>query len=1176
MPALANPATWRTSPYSAEFFCAVIKPPVVFAARVNQSSFSYPLAEVTFDDATTGAYTDLSAGLLVCFGTSAGASDLGRQRIRKAATSSVLYIGWSSQGARDGEVNLQDNAYITVYDLRQVWARVPRILSDGTIYKDYDLAYTDGIYPPPVANIGPGYAELVDDTTSLITVNFADAGSFATANGATITSREWVFPGGTPSTSSSTNPGNVTFPAGFRYAALTVTDSNGKTHTAYAPVFAATKTGANRPTKCEITEHSRRAEGQRMTIRLHEDLPEADYPDGCLVMVWARERYGSTVGSLAGPSGRQHMVFIGWVDTEQHRIAEAQQGLTKDSTLSLIDVAGRLDKLPGFPQQIACKLSMSKWTDMQISTAPANMARFVHYILNWHSTALELADFVWAGSDYPFTILNSEGTSLYEQADQRCQAIGHRLTCNAWGQLKMKVDPQLLASGDRTSTVIVDLTERDWTDIQYTHTRPPRVHWANGAALLISSALDDGSFKPIPVFCRAPGTAPGQGVGTTSTNYQLVKTKTELYVREGNRYATRANAMQGEFRLTCRGGEAGIDPADMEWVRLTVSAGNRFRRGLSFTNERFLPVEISYRYDHRQGYREASLVLEREASGSPAVDIPVPESNISVGSWEISIPNLESFSIPPIDWGGTITFNPVNEVVIDPRPGKAATRGRFFGAVKNGYVFRLIFPAGVATFEDISPTAEQRTLLGASIQLVADAFNYKKLWLYGANAILFCSDATIDSPKWQVAIVIPATGTWRQIYDFTKNDGGATPINATYTPGIGWTGNISAVINLLNQAVIYILGGVTTTLTYAELRFYGFGAAANTALIRTNAGVLSSNTLLSTTGGTLLYSGSVSFVGWFSWDLRVGYPPGELIVYYLEMRGNGANPWTGENSTEEFISQFVPVSNRKSAYYWLSKRTDSGDQVYFNRTLDNFLTIQRTRVARYSAGFIYSIAVNPHDYKQVYVSAGDTSAPSDAFIYKSVDAGNSFAATSAALNANGGALWWNYSTGVANRRNTSDDNFLWGKGTDGSNDQQIVRGLGALAVTILTGSGEHLETPFGMQANNRDLDFAGYVSRTGKFRVSSDSGATWNVATDVPGGASKVARGWSQFTPDSEFAVAFGYRIIAYTLNSGTTWTDLWATFDAFRSGAGWGTDGETIVTCIPDLSLRYPVAVTS
>src|SRR6185369_11065400 len=68
----------------------LLQPTVVFAGRVNLASATYPLQEIPFDGVTTGAYGDISAGMTIVLGSSAGASDYGRQRIRKAATSTTI------------------------------------------------------------------------------------------------------------------------------------------------------------------------------------------------------------------------------------------------------------------------------------------------------------------------------------------------------------------------------------------------------------------------------------------------------------------------------------------------------------------------------------------------------------------------------------------------------------------------------------------------------------------------------------------------------------------------------------------------------------------------------------------------------------------------------------------------------------------------------------------------------------------------------------------------------------------------------------------------------------------------------------------------------------------------------------------------------------------------------
>jgi hypothetical protein len=210
----------------------------VFAARVNQASFTYPIAEVEFDTITVGAFTDAKFGLTVLFGSTEGASDLGRQRIRATTSATTLKIGWSSRGVRDGEVNLADDAYITVIDDYRAWAKIPRITNDGTLYKDYNITAGIGILSPPVANGGVGILDFFDPITEVITKDFDGTSSFTTSPGATITTYAWDFADGTPASSAASTVAGVTFPPGFRWVTLTVTDSNARQHAHYIPVVA--------------------------------------------------------------------------------------------------------------------------------------------------------------------------------------------------------------------------------------------------------------------------------------------------------------------------------------------------------------------------------------------------------------------------------------------------------------------------------------------------------------------------------------------------------------------------------------------------------------------------------------------------------------------------------------------------------------------------------------------------------------------------------------------------------------------------------------------------------------------------------------------------------------------------------------------------------------------------
>lgn len=609
----------------------LLQPDTAWTGRVDQQTFTYPLLGVTYDAGSTTITPE--AGMTVLFGTSAGADDLGRTRLRDAAgigSFGLLKIGWSSRGTRDGELKLEDNAYITILNDFRVWAKIPYIDVDtstspatSTTYKDGNLSVDDltGADTPPKANTGAGFAATIDSGTSVITASWdASTKSKAYADGETISSYLWDVDDGTITVgSTSTAAITATFPAGFRWVKCTVTDSNSQIHSMRMPVYARDPASDTTISDFNIDNHQITQQGQRISLRIRESIPESTYPDGTLVMIWEDEP--------ASASDRSHMVFIGWHHNDPATISTQRTGILQDTVFECLDVAGKLDTLPGFIQVIYGDATPATWEEM---VAP-NMDKYLHYLLHWHSTALDLADWTdsGTGSSFPFVVLGSDGESLWDQVARRAKALvpDYVLTCNTLGQMATIVDPMLQDTGDRTGTSQTTLGEDDWTSINYVHRRPPRVHWLRGDAILASSSTIAA------LFCVAPGSAPGQGEIESTSGEQLAKSQSDLNACEGHRYA-RLNAPEGLFRVTLAGGsDLDLEPANMTWVQLNISASSSSQRGF-ITSNRFLMQEINISYEHtRTGLaRTVELLLEKEVDGVPAEtyvqpvdDIPDPE-----------------------------------------------------------------------------------------------------------------------------------------------------------------------------------------------------------------------------------------------------------------------------------------------------------------------------------------------------------------------------------------------------------------------------------------------------------------------------------------------------------------------------------------------------------------------
>jgi hypothetical protein len=303
---------------------------------------------------------------------------------------------------------------------------------------------------------------------------------------------------------------------------------------------------------------------------------------------------------------------------------------------------------------------------------------------------------------------------------------------------------------------------------------------------------------------------------------------------------------------------------------------------------------------------------------------------------------------------------------------------------------------------------------------------------------------------------------------------------------------------------------------------------------------------------------------------------GSALIKSLSVTGTGANPFGGAASGHTLLGVFHSPPNKRNTYYWLSYKDVSGtNYVFFNGTSDNFATVTQTQIARYINTMHYGLTTALNNYRTVYASAGSP-ASGDAFIYKSTDGGKTFAATAAALNTRGGALWWNYSGQTANVRNTSESNLLWLKGLSGSNQVQVVKGISGSAVTIVTDATRYAETHHALIALNKDLDYVKYLARTGHFYRSTNAGSSWTAGTTVTGGASAICRGLTGWPTDSNFAWVYGYRILAYTEDAGVSVTNEWTDYDTWRNSTYGASTAETILMVLPDLSVKYPVPVTT
>lgn len=411
--------TWRQKPYSVRGYVHFSEPAIVLQCLVNQSTFTYPIYQISYDNVTLGSHTNVVFGMTVCVRDSSG-NIKGFGRVRLSPTASVLYIGHVSQG----EINFADNDSITVYRDFRPFARIPYINPlTGEQFKDLDIEYSNqNENIPPKANAGAWYAARPTSGNS-ITVDFYSSSSHANATGASISSRLWDIQDGTLLSGNLTDMDiEVSFPVGERWVSLTVTDSNGTTHTAYSLVV-----NNPSPTPTTISRLSCNLDngGWEAEFTIHAD--EIDILPGTAVIHWVEESFGDTSGSLTGYPERESVKFIGWVKEVRQNIS----GLKDTYTVTCIGPLGMSQHLPAFSNTLQRIASPTAWHEVEDLTH----WKVIWHQLYWHTTLHLMCDIFRPAyhSTYPVGSLDVDAGTIYNQMKGLAANVGAKYTCDRTG-----------------------------------------------------------------------------------------------------------------------------------------------------------------------------------------------------------------------------------------------------------------------------------------------------------------------------------------------------------------------------------------------------------------------------------------------------------------------------------------------------------------------------------------------------------------------------------------------------------------------------------------------------------------------------------------------------------------------------------------------------------------------
>lgn len=627
---------WKAHPYSADGYLFILKPQVVFRARVNLASATYPVAEVPYDGVTYGSISDVKMGMTVLFGSTEGSADRGRMYVRGDANhtvtagAGVLRIGYCSRGHQPGEVNLIDDSYITVLDLYEPWKRASQMLGqNGGVLKDYDLTTIPGL--PPIIHMGGigGVAQMdfVNPSTNKHQVTDYDASSSHGADGSnpTITSVAWTAPGGSfiNGTNSGTYTPDLEFSVGARWVSLTCFDSNGLRGLPRVQLVVSLANSGGIPgfsapvARVSRARLSLKPEGSTLEADLLEALDPDDYVPGTVVIWMVKETYNGSRGSVTGYVTK----FAGYLDYARSFGQGNEYDFERSTTIFAVDVAQRAAQLRGFPSTMARESSPNHANKMKVAT----LDRFWWWFLVWHTSIPMLTDCHWSGVSTDFRRFSSPGGSMYGISDGLAKAFGYRTTMDSRGRLLMVADPLRFDEADRTDEVMQEILPADIVRIERLWRSRGRVGQLRASFTRKSTidASDPEAAEP-DYSVTAPGDVEGQGAGSQQNEFPWwAETVTQAQARVGHDYE-RLNSFEDKLRIQlAHGGDAGIEPALMRWVEISTDDDTVGWNDAPLVSERCLVTAVEFVFDDEAGTMTQSIEVERETVGTPGRVDPI-------------------------------------------------------------------------------------------------------------------------------------------------------------------------------------------------------------------------------------------------------------------------------------------------------------------------------------------------------------------------------------------------------------------------------------------------------------------------------------------------------------------------------------------------------------------------
>jgi hypothetical protein len=655
-PTAGELALLRTQPHQTNLFLSIYKPKTVFAARVNDSGVAKGDRVITYDTVSAGNWQAVHVAMTLHVGTTPGGKDKGSIYVY-GRTSTTLTVGENSH------IDWEDDDYLTVVDFYQIWPVYPRYVQSGgdvTVFKAYDVAYTDqNEVLGSLICMGPHHAGFLDPNSGEHEVYWTADGT-ENMKGHTI-SYSWEFEGGTPTGSSVQTPGNVTYDTPGHYVTrLTITTVEGETNLSvrHVSIYDRPGEGDDVPILSWGTDGlagSRNEGGYQGRFWVRENI--SDLEDGALVVLFADDLYGSTEQSIGGnATNREKTFFVGYIldgsiqrdykegiayfqvgsPTEIMKLGEAFSVSVESSTDPVEDAA-----------------NPDKGVDPWFYLEDLTVKRAIYHYNRWHNTVNVCCDVKYPDTDYNIQYFDANRTSIYDALSRLMEStVFGSVISDRQGRIYCEINPEATDAAKSSIPLNMFIDNHDWIgQPEIVERSSDSISYLEGGGVAYAGPAT-GTFSA--VLSAAPGSVPAYRGVLQKVSGLALTGQDHLNTLMGNVYASR-NSRYPEVTLSMAGNYRNFDITPKERVQLTLQPEDT-PVGISWEQKPFVIDGVEWGYDSRSASLRCDLLVAEITEGFLADTILVEEIPPTDTPGPAPVPPPPPIP-PPIKFGRYITMN---------------------------------------------------------------------------------------------------------------------------------------------------------------------------------------------------------------------------------------------------------------------------------------------------------------------------------------------------------------------------------------------------------------------------------------------------------------------------------------------------------------------------------------